>query len=143
MRYFYFNPPVSVKPSALPRISWTARTSMPSTLPLTGARTAAAIIKENQIPRLRAAFCQRRAVRSFNLSLSLFYLHFNLYLLYLENYKLSYSYKRQLRLSGRRAEPLKREGSPVLLVRLRPAFKTKKKGVILHAAMHQKHLQAF
>ena len=42
MRSFYFNLPVSVKPSALPRTIWTARTSMRLTLPLTGVRTATA-----------------------------------------------------------------------------------------------------
>ncbi len=52
---FYFNLPVSVKPSASPRIIWTAGISMRSILPLTGVRTA----MTNEEPFTRKPFRKR------------------------------------------------------------------------------------
>ncbi len=45
MRYFYFNPPVSVKPCESPKISLTARTSTLSIPALTAARTVMTLLK--------------------------------------------------------------------------------------------------
>lgn len=56
MRYFYSNPPVSVKQCVWFRINWIPKTFTPSTLPLTSVKIAAEISKSVMKGALQGPF---------------------------------------------------------------------------------------